>query len=418
MRPSINLPKGLGCMDIKFLPTPQQVLEVFFAQFNVQPRIEYVSLAEAAGRVLAENQFSSHSLPVVRSSMMDGIAVKSVMFQNGTPDTKDWISGIDYIRADTGDDFDDCFDAVIKIEDVSFEEDGVLKINQSVEVFQGLNVNGRGSMLQEADSLMEKNRTIRPNDLAALAMGGVSEVPVYQKPRVAFIPVGSELIPPGIPLTRGKNIETNSLMAMHMLKEMGAEPICYPIVEDNQEPMRQALHTAMEKADVVIINGGSSKGDEDFSTRLLREEGKLLFHGVAAGPGRPMGIAIIKDKPVINIPGPVLAAFYGLEWCIRPIICRYLSLPIPQRQRIKGTLLDDMNCPPMMEFICMVDVKRNAASEYEIQPRLRGSASMAATMSANALFISPIGGSLYKKGTQIEVELLRGKEFVCGYPSE
>jgi molybdopterin molybdotransferase/putative molybdopterin biosynthesis protein len=273
-------------------------------------------------------------------------------------------------------------------------------------------------MLQEADSLMEKNRTIRPNDLAALAMGGVSEVPVYQKPRVAFIPVGSELIPPGIPLTRGKNIETNSLMAMHMLKEMGAEPICYPIVEDNQEPMRQALHTAMEKADVVIINGGSSKGDEDFSTRLLREEGKLLFHGVAAGPGRPMGIAIIKDKPVINIPGPVLAAFYGLEWCIRPIICRYLSLPIPQRQRIKGTLLDDMNCPPMMEFICMVDVKRNAASEYEIQPRLRGSASMAATMSANALFISPIGGSLYKKGTQIEVELLRGKEFVCGYPSE
>ena len=418
MRPSINLPKGLGCMDIKFIPTPQQVLEVFFAQFNVQPRIEYVSLAEAAGRVLAENQFSSHSLPVVRSSMMDGIAVKSVMFQNGTPDTKDWISGIDYIRADTGDDFDDCFDAVIKIEDVSFEEDGVLKINQSVEVFQGLNVNGRGSMLQEADSLMEKNRTIRPNDLAALAMGGVSEVPVYQKPRVAFIPVGSELIPPGIPLTRGKNIETNSLMAMHMLKEMGAEPICYPIVEDNQEPMRQALHTAMEKADVVIINGGSSKGDEDFSTRLLREEGKLLFHGVAAGPGRPMGIAIIKDKPVINIPGPVLAAFYGLEWCIRPIICRYLSLPIPQRQRIKGTLLDDMNCPPMMEFICMVDVKRNAASEYEIQPRLRGSASMAATMSANALFISPIGGSLYKKGTQIEVELLRGKEFVCGYPSE
>jgi molybdopterin molybdotransferase/putative molybdopterin biosynthesis protein len=405
-------------MDIKFLPTPQQVLEVFFAQFNVQPRIEYVSLAEAAGRVLAENQFSSHSLPVVRSSMMDGIAVKSVMFQNGTPDTKDWISGIDYIRADTGDDFDDCFDAVIKIEDVSFEEDGVLKINQSVEVFQGLNVNGHGSMLQEADALMEKNRTIRPNDLAALAMGGVSEVPVYQKPRVAFIPVGSELIPPGIPLTRGKNIETNSLMAMHMLKEMGAEPICYPIVEDNQEPMRQALHTAMEKADVVIINGGSSKGDEDFSTRLLREEGKLLFHGVAAGPGRPMGIAIIKDKPVINIPGPVLAAFYGLEWCIRPIICRYLSLPIPQRQRIKGTLLDDMNCPPMMEFICMVDVKRNAASEYEIQPRLRGSASMAATMSANALFISPIGGSLYKKGTQIEVELLRGKEFVCGYPSE
>lgn len=219
-------------------------------------------------------------------------------------------------------------------------------------------------------------------------------------------------------MTRGKNIETNSLMAMHMLKEMGAEPICYPIVKDNMESMRQALHTAIENADVIIINGGSSKGDEDFSTRLLREEGKLLFHGVAAGPGRPTGIAIIKGKPVINIPGPVIATFYGLDWCIRPIICRYLSLPIPQRQRIKGTLLEDMNCPQMMEFICMVDVKRNAAGEYEIQPRWRGSASMAASMSANALFISPIGESLYKKGTQLEVELLRGKEFVDRYPSE
>jgi molybdopterin molybdotransferase/putative molybdopterin biosynthesis protein len=399
-------------LSLMKLPTRIRVLEELFSRVELCPSVEAVPIPEAAGRVLAENQYSQHNLAVVRASMMDGIAVKSECFKDGIPNTDGWTLYEDYVRADTGDDFDDRFDAVIKIEEVVYEDGNRIQIAPSQPVVPGLNVNGCGSTLRKGDLLMRANRSIRPTDLAALIMGGITEVPVYRKPRVAFIPTGSELIPLGTVLTRGKNIDSNSLLAKTMLEEMGAVPILYPITMDDPELLRKNLLDALDEADVVIINGGSSKGCDDYNTRLLQEEGKLLFHGVAAAPGRPMGIAVIGNKPVINVAGPSLAAFYGLDWCIRSIVYRLLSLPLPKRQRVVGTLTEDLRCPAPMEFINRVEVREKEEGGYEIQPIARDAGNMAAVMSTNALFISPIGEDFYRAGTQLEVELLRGTEYL------
>ena len=87
---------------------------------------------------------------------------------------------------------------------------------------------------------------------------------VYRKPRVAFLPTGSELVPLGAPVGRGQNIDSNSVLAQAMLTEMGAEPLCYPIVPDQPEALAEALEQALQAADVVLLNGGSSKGAEDY----------------------------------------------------------------------------------------------------------------------------------------------------------
>ena len=104
--------------------TKEEALSLVFSKWHPNIQTETVRIENAFNRVIAKQYYSAHNVPVVRSSCMDGIAVKSERFTNGMPDTSNWVKGIDYVRADTGDDFPDEFDAVIKIEYVRFLDNG------------------------------------------------------------------------------------------------------------------------------------------------------------------------------------------------------------------------------------------------------------------------------------------------------
>lgn len=391
--------------------TRNEALELIFSHWRPEPKTEEIPLGEAYGRVLARDYYSLHNIPVVRASAMDGVAVMSERFKDGVPDASDWKLGEDYVRADTGDDFDDKFDAVIRIEDVELLPGGGLKIKNDIAVTPGAAVRGSGSSLKTGAKLTNKGLPLRGTDLAALAMGGIETVEVYKGPRVAFIPTGSELIPAGAPLKRGCNYDTNSIIAENMLREMGAEPVRFPIVKDDKALLKESLDKALSDCDVVIINGGSSKGDEDFNTRLLEQQGKLLFHWVAAGPGRPISIAICAGKPVINLAGPSVGMFFGMDWCVRAVVSSFLGLPSAKRETVRATLAADLRCAPRFDFLNFVEVYRSGG-KYYVQPRERGKADMASTLISNALFVSPAGESSYPAGTEIEVELLRNAAYI------
>ena len=194
-------------------PSREEALADFFAAWEPVRRVEHVALDDAVGRVLAEDLVSANTLPVVRASSFDGIAVKSAAFANGLPDTSCWKPGADYVRADTGDDFPDAFDAVVMIEKAAVQEDGSVVLDDDVAVEPGSGVRPAGSTLRAGEPLMSAGSIIRPTDLAALAMGGATMVPVRVRPRVAFIPTGSELVPAGIKPRRGRLVVTSSLAA-------------------------------------------------------------------------------------------------------------------------------------------------------------------------------------------------------------
>lgn len=396
-------------MHMQNLPTRAQAMETLLQKWEVCSGTETIAVDDALGRVLVKDMYSQVSIPVVRASAMDGVAVSSERFQDGVPDTSTWKLGEDFCRADTGDDFDDKFDAVIPIEQVTLSPEGVLAINPDVTVKAGLNVRPRGSTIDKGDFLAKKDRELRSFDLACLAAGGVTEVEVYKKPRVAFIPTGSELVSLGSQVWRGNNIDSNSILVKNMLREMGAEPVCFPIVKDVKGSIETALDKALEKADVVLINGGSSKGEEDFNARLLEERGAALLHGVAAAPGRPVCVALIDNKPVINIPGPPLAVLYVMDWCIRGIVNRLLHKPMPERRTIQGVLTEDLHAPGFMEILCMMDVQKTEAG-YEVKAKPGRGSSTAEVLGAGALYITRLGSKGHQAGETVEVELLRGAE--------
>ena len=172
----------------------KEALERLFSRWSAPENTEIIPVQGAIGRVIVQDYYAKHNIPVVRASMMDGVAVDSARFVDGMPDTSKWRLGTDYVRADTGDDFDDRFDAVIRIEDAELLPDGGLELKISKPVTKGLSIARSGSTVTEGAKLSNKGLPLRATDLAALAIGGITEVEVYKKPKVAFIPTGSELI--------------------------------------------------------------------------------------------------------------------------------------------------------------------------------------------------------------------------------
>ena len=127
-------------------PSREEALADFFAAWEPPAEAtELVSLDEAVGRVTARDLVSANTLPVVRASACDGIAVRSAAFADGRPDTSSWELGRDYVRADTGDDFPDAYDAVIMIEKAAIQPDGSVVLDDDVQVESGTNVRRRAT---------------------------------------------------------------------------------------------------------------------------------------------------------------------------------------------------------------------------------------------------------------------------------
>jgi molybdopterin molybdotransferase len=387
-------------------------LRDYFMAWEPRQTSEIISLDAAMGRILAQDCYSRNTLPVVRSSSYDGIAVQSETFVTGIPDTSNWRLGVDYIRADTGDDFDDRFDAVIMIEKAAIQEDGSVVLDDDVKVYSGAGVNQSGSTIREGDLLMRASLPIRPTDLSVLAMGGIEMVPVIKRPRVAFIPTGSELVPHGVKPKRGQNVDTNSLMVKHLLIEMGAEPMIFPIIPDDPDALTEAFDQAFIAADIVVINGGSASGDEDFNYRLITDRGTVIHHYIAAAPGRPMMLAVVDEKPVINLPGPAAAAYYGSDWCLRAVIARWLGIPLAERQTIEGIVTEEISGPKPIDFLNRMDVTGNQDGSFTVTPRSFSKGEMAAYLASNAQYISRIGVAGIPAGSKVTVELLRGMEYI------
>ncbi|MFA5309330.1 MAG: molybdopterin-binding protein [Dehalococcoidales bacterium] len=394
------------------LPSREEIIKRITDNWKIKRETEIIPVDVAMNRIPSADVLAGVTLPMVRASGGDGVAVASSRFLHGIPDTSSWIPGRDFVRADTGDDFDDAFDAVIMIEDVDISKDGKLTIHEGIQVTPGKNVRPTGSTITAGDPIIKAYLPLRPKDLAGLQMGGVQKIEVLKKPTVAFIPSGDELIAPGTPVSRGKNIDTNSLLVRETLRQFGAEPWCFPIVRDDDESLEQALTGALKQSDIVVISGGSSKGDEDCTATLLHRRGQVLCHGSQAVPGKPLCAAMVEGKPVINLPGPFIAAYHGLEWCINYLVSYYLKQPKQQRQTVKATLTRELRGSDMVSMLVMVEVTRKKdgagfwATPYSIReiPMWR-------CIASNAQYMTKLN-EYVTRGGEIEVELLRGLAYI------
>ena len=373
--------------------------------WQCEAKTELIELSKAYGRVTAEPIIAQYDLPVKRSSKRDGIAVRAADFAHGVPNTEGWRRGIDFAQADTGDDFPDDFDAVVARESFEFNIQGEPIFREDLEpVAPGDGVNPRGSIVSAGSLVLPAHCRLTPEYVAACAVGGASTIPVVKKPVVAFVPTGSELIPWGSFPQRGQNIEANSLMIKGFVEEWGGECIAYPVIPDNPESLERALDRALSVADIVIINGGSSRGEEDYNSQMLQARGSHFRHGVRAIPGRPVGMSIIQGQPVINVPGPVAAAFLCCDWLLRGLMAYYLGIPSPKRHTVTAKLTEDVKKPLPFERLFRVTLQKNDDGTYACTP-LDVTGVTRNICESDGMISIPIGVSGAKAGDEVIVDL-------------
>ncbi|MCI9261568.1 molybdopterin molybdotransferase MoeA [uncultured Adlercreutzia sp.] len=317
------------------------------AQCTFVRESEEVPVEEAIGRVLAETACALHALPNKPTSNMDAIAVRFADFADGMPDVTTWKRGEQFQFCNTGVAMPDGFDTAIAIENVEVGDD-----NESLVALTytptdcGEAVSPVGSSLEKDTVLVEKGTLLNPVHAALLAQGGYTTVPVVRKPRVAFIPTGNELVDPCKNPPTGKNIDCNSINVCGKLAAWGAEPMRFPIVPDNWDALKAALDQAVEEADIVVINAGSSKGSDDFTCEILEKYGTVLSHETNAAPGKHASCALLNGTPVVGISGPPIAADLNVEMFAKPLVDAFLY-GVPQEPPvIYACLAEDMPLEP------------------------------------------------------------------------
>ena len=401
--------KGKDYLNMERFLTRAEALSRLRELWRFEPGRERVALAQANGRVCAESAASRWTLPIARVAGPDGIAVRFADFEQGMPDTGGWKEGVDYVAADCGDDVADAFDTVINIERVSFSPEGGISLALEGPLQRGQMVRERGAMLREGENVIQPGTAIRPYHLGLLAGAGLEDIAVLARPKVAFIPTGNELVPHGETPARGQNVNSNSLMAAAFLAEWQAAMIAVPIVRDQKAELEKSLDAALEASDIVILNGGSSMGSEDFVSGLLSRRGSFCQHGVRCIPGMPMAVAIIDGKPVINMPGPPFAAFCAFDWCVHPLISHWYGQPAPRRKTISAVLEKEITKPERMEFYARLHLFEHEDGVVHADPIRMDDRYAEATCRFNGLHIMPIGCATYESGHIIEAEILHSE---------
>ncbi len=391
-------------LDSKHFITRAEAMNVLMARWTPDIATEILPLEQSRGRISVRDVFSQNTLPVCRSAQADGIAVRFADFTDGVPDTSVWKKDLDYAMADTGDDFDDEFDTVIQVEDLVYNASGTFSIVPEAPIVHGQLVSAQGSMLRAGELILKKGDVVHPLQLCILAAGGIAELEVVKQPVVAYIPTGNELVRPGEKPQRGQNVETNGLMIKGYLEEWGAVIRTYPILPDDRKLLDETLTDALQHADIILINGGSSKGSEDHTVRMLKKRSSFLQHGIKSIPGIPVALSIVDEKPVINLPGPPFAAFCALDWCVRALVYRAQGRAVLPPRKVTAVLLQEIHKPSPYEFYLRLKVYKTADG-FCAEPLSWGSR-FSQAMNCNALMVIPVGLEGYQKGDVIEADLL------------
>lgn len=322
---------------------------------------ETVALDDALGRVLFEPVRATTPIPPFHTSRMDGFAVHTEDLRTASADNPVALEVVGYIGAGsvfrgtagrgqcirimTGAPVPPEFDGVIKVEDTTtLAGDGMVgsTISYAMPVIPQENIRSMGYEAELGDELLAQGQIINPYCIGALASAGATTVEVYKRPKVAVIPIGSEIVSVGTPLTPGmiKNSSYHAVCAF--AKEAGARVIPQAIVPDDPARIKRALIRAASQADVVITLGGSSRGDFDFIDQCVEETGTLHFEATALHPLKTQGFGVVEDALVFSMPGMPGAAFVGFELFARPALMKLSGHTQYFRPSLTARLAQDM----------------------------------------------------------------------------
>ena len=367
------------------------------------PKTEIIPVFESCGRVTARAVYAHICAPHYAASAMDGVAATAKDTFGATETTPVTLSPEQFIVLDTGDPIPEDRDAVIMVEDIVKNADGSITIHAAAAPWQ--HIRQIGEDICAGEMILPSHMTVSPAAIGAMIAGGVLEIEVIRKPVVGIIPTGDEIIPPCTDPKPGDILEFNGSIFSAMVRQWGAEAVVYPIVPDKFDQIKTMVAKAAEECDMVILNAGSSAGREDFSARVIRELGEVLYHGIAIKPGKPAILGCQGEKPILGVPGYPVSGIIVIEQLLKPLIDHWLQAPSAPSQYAKATLTRPVVSG--LKYQEFVRVRMGCVGgRLMASPLSRGSGVVSSFMKADGILEVPQGLEGYEAGEEVNVRLL------------
>ncbi|MCZ2145980.1 MAG: molybdopterin biosynthesis protein, partial [Anaerolineales bacterium] len=377
-------------------------------QAGLSYKTETIQTSSALGRVTANAVYARISSPHYNACAMDGIALEAKRTFGASETTPARLSEDAFVWVNTGDPLPEGCDAVVMVEDVVQEGDGVTLYAAALP---WQHVRQIGEDISAGDMIVPSFSVLSPAALGALLESGVLSVEVVSRPIAGVIPTGNELVAPTEDPQTGSIIESNSAVFAGMLETWGCLPKIYPGVKDDPALIEAALRRALEECDLVVLNAGSSAGKKDFSADAIRRIGEVVLHGVAIKPGKPAILAHARPAgksvvPVLGLPGYPVSGILVMEELFRPVVenltCR------PSQPAVFTQAVISRRLTSSLKYLEFVRTRLgNVNGKTVAVPLNRGAGVVSSFVKADGIIHIPQNTEGYEAGELVNVQLTR-----------
>ena len=396
----------------------QEALDTILSKIQFKG-VEKIPLDQALGRVMAEDVVSRINNPPLDNSAMDGYAVIAEDIQSATPENPVKLEMIEEIAAGytakgtlkpgqtmrimTGAPIPPGADAVLMQEDTQKDGNAILCLDKA-DVAE--NIRRAGEDVKIGEGVIKKGTTLSPAHIGMLAVIGRSQIAVSQRPTVAILSTGDEILELDETPQGPQIFNSNGHMLAAQIKSAGGIPVYLGIAKDTEKDLMEKFEWAL-KADIVVSSGGVSVGDYDLVKSSLQKMGQdMLFWKVAMKPGKPLAFGRIGKTPIFGLPGNPVSSFVSFEQFVRPSLRKVLGCSDLSHKTVQAKLTRTINKKPgRLHFLSSIVSWTDG--KYTVTPAgEQGSGILKSAANANGLLIFPLEAEEIKQGQEVAVQLL------------
>ena len=351
------------------LVSMSDALSVIKENANCLPKT-VVSIQDSLGHILASDVFAKEPFPPFPASVKDGYAV---LASDGPgervvlgPVTAGEIAASQVIsghvmRITTGAPMPQGADAVVQVEDTELlESDDGGRTEKRIKILTcpkpGQDIRPIGFDVNKGQQVLSAYDKLGPAELGLMASLGLTDIEVFQKPKVAVLSTGNEVVSPGQVTKAGQIRDSNKIALKSMINSHGFEFIDLGIAADTPQDLESKLSAGLELADVVVSSGGVSMGEKDFLKPVLEDliGATIHFGRVFMKPGKPTTFATVtvggKKKLIFSLPGNPVSAMVTFNLFVLPALNKLTGSQSPELTKIKAKLLQPVSLDARPEY--------------------------------------------------------------------